>query len=126
MTSESKVSQIESLLREMELTARHVEASAVVNIQGLPICSAMPLGVDDGILAAMTATILSMAERAASELTRGKLARVLVEGEKGYLVISAAGEEAILAVLTKEKANLGMVFLVMEKVAEKIAKILSK
>jgi len=122
----SKVEQIEELLREMELTTKHIEASAVVNVQGLPLCSAMPVGVDDGILAAMTATMLSMGERAAEELTRGKLTRILVEGEEGYLIITSAGKEAILTVLTRTKANLGMVFLVMEKIAAKIAKILEK
>ncbi|MHA1836305.1 MAG: roadblock/LC7 domain-containing protein [Candidatus Odinarchaeia archaeon] len=122
--SANKISQIESILREMELTTRHVEASAVVSPQGLPICSAMPVGVDDGILAAMTATIMSIAERTANELTRGKLSRILVEGDEGYLIITSAGKDAILAVLTKTKANLGMVFLVMDKAAKKIAKLL--
>jgi predicted regulator of Ras-like GTPase activity (Roadblock/LC7/MglB family) len=126
LSTKSKVAQIEEILREMELTTRHVEASAVVNIQGLPICSAMPVGVDDGILAAMTATMISMGEKAADELERGKLSRILVEGAEGYLILTSAGKEAILAILTKSKANLGMVFLVMEKTAEKIARILGE
>ena len=120
----SRVPQIEEILRELELTTSQVEASAVVSVEGLPICSAMPLGVDDGILAAMTATILSIGERAASELARGKLNRILVEGGDGYFIISSAGKDAILAVLTKSKANLGMVFLAMDKACEKISKLI--
>ncbi|WEU39953.1 MAG: roadblock/LC7 domain-containing protein [Candidatus Odinarchaeum yellowstonii] len=120
----SRIPQIEEILRELELTTSQVEASAVVSVEGLPICSAMPLGVDDGILAAMTATILSVAERAAGELARGKLNRVLVEGEDGYFIISSAGREAILAVLTKSKANLGMVFLAMDRACEQISKLI--
>ncbi len=120
----NRVPQIEEVLRELELTTSQVEASAVVSVEGLPICSAMPLGVDDGILAAMTATILSVAERAAGELARGKLNRVLVEGGDGYFIISSAGRDAILAVLTKSKANLGMVFLAMDRACEKISKLI--
>lgn len=120
----NRTPQIEEILRELELTTSQVEASAVVSVEGLPICSAMPLGVDDGILAAMTATILSVAERAAGELARGKLNRVLVEGGDGYFIISSAGRDAILAVLTKSKTNLGMVFLAMDRACEKISKLI--
>lgn len=120
----NRIPQIESILREMELTTQLVEASAVISLEGLPICSAMPIGVDDGILAAMAATMLSVAERAVIELARGKFNRVLVEGGNGYLIISSAGKEALLAVLTKSKANLGMVFLAMDKAAERISKLI--
>lgn len=120
----SKFGQIETVLREIEVTTRHIEASVVVSSQGLPICSAMPRGVDDGTVAAMTAAILSMGERATVELARGRLNRILVEGEQGYFILTGAGKNAILAVLTKREANLGMVFLVMQRASDKIKGLL--
>ena len=122
--SSSKVKEIEHILREIELTTRYVEACAIISVQGLPIASAMPEGVNDEILAAMAAAILSIGERAANELSRGKLNRILIEGEKGYLILKGASENSILAVLTTKSANLGMVFLVMERASEKIRKII--
>ncbi|MHA1237968.1 MAG: roadblock/LC7 domain-containing protein [Candidatus Odinarchaeia archaeon] len=120
----SKIEEIENILREIELTTRHIEACAVISTQGLPISSAMPANVNDEILSAMAAAILSIGERAAIELSRGKLNRILVEGEKGYLILKGAGENAILAVLTTKSANLGMVFLIMERAADRIMKLL--
>lgn len=108
----------------MENTTPGIEASAVVTAQGLPIVAAMPQTINEAIVAAMTAALLGVAERALTEIPRGKLMQITVEAENGYIILKGAGENAILTSLVKKSANLGMVFLVMKRYSSQIESIL--
>ena len=108
----------------MEAVNPNIQGSAIVSIQGLPICSALARDVNDGIVSAMSAAILSVSERAVEELARGDLKRILIEGADGIIILSKAGENAILCTLAKSEASLGMVFLNIQSVSNKIAELL--
>jgi predicted regulator of Ras-like GTPase activity (Roadblock/LC7/MglB family) len=116
--------QLQDLLRQMEGTAPGIEASAIVTTQGLPIVAAMPHTVNEAIVAAMTAALLGVAERALTEIPRGRLQQVTIEAEQGYIILKGAGENAILTSLVKKTANLGMVFLAMKRFSKEIEKVL--
>lgn len=118
------ISELTDLLRRLEATNSDIQGSAIVSVQGLPICSALAKDTNDGIVSAMSAAILSVSERAVEELARGDLKRILIEGISGYIILSRAGENAILAVLTKPDASLGMVFLHIQSVSKQIAELL--
>ncbi|MBN1802897.1 MAG: roadblock/LC7 domain-containing protein [Candidatus Lokiarchaeota archaeon] len=112
------------LLRKLESVNSDVQGSSIVSVQGLPICSALARNVNDGIVSAMSAAIQSVSERAVEELSRGTLTRILIEGEDGNIILSKAGNNAILCTLTKPGASLGMVFLNIKSVSKKIAELL--
>ncbi|MCK4370194.1 MAG: roadblock/LC7 domain-containing protein [Candidatus Lokiarchaeota archaeon] len=118
------ISELIDLLRRMEAVNSDIQGSAIVSVQGLPICSVLARDVNDGIVSAMSAAILSVSERAVEELARGDLKRILIEGVDGKIILSKAGENAILCTLTKNDASLGMVFLNIENVSRKIAELL--
>ncbi|MHA1582000.1 MAG: roadblock/LC7 domain-containing protein [Candidatus Baldrarchaeia archaeon] len=121
----SKVVQIKQILQLLEINTPGIEASAIVSLQGLPIVSAMPAGVNDDVVAAMTAAVLSVGEKALQELQKGKLVKILIEGEKGYIIMTTVGQNAILTVLAKQSSNLGLIFLTMKQTAQKIAALLT-
>lgn len=118
------ISELTDLLRQMEAVNPNIQGSAIVSVQGLPICSALARDVNDGIVSAMSAAILSVSERAVEELARGDLKRILIEGVDGIIILSKAGENAILCTLAKSEASLGMVFLNIQSVSNKIAELL--
>ncbi|TFF99774.1 MAG: hypothetical protein EU540_06200 [Promethearchaeota archaeon] len=118
------ISDLIELLRKMEAVNADIQGSAIVSVQGLPICSVLARDVNDGIVSAMSAAILSVSERAVEELARGNLKRILIEGVDGIIILSKAGNNAILATLTKADASLGMVFLNIQSVSQKIADLL--
>jgi predicted regulator of Ras-like GTPase activity (Roadblock/LC7/MglB family) len=118
------ISELIELLRQMEAINSEIQGSAVVSVQGLPICSVLARDVNDGIVSAMSAAILSVSERAVDELARGELKRILIEGEDGIIILSKAGSNAILATLTKANPSLGMVFLNIDSVSRKISELL--
>ncbi len=118
------ISELIDLLRKMEAVNSEIQGSAIVSIQGLPICSVLARDINDGIVSAMSAAILSVSERAVEELSRGDLKRILIEGLDGIIILSKAGSNAILCTLAKSDASLGMVFLNIQSVSRKIAELL--
>ena len=112
------------LLKELQVTTPDVEASAVVSVDGLIIASALPADVEEDRVSAMSAAMLSLGERIASELRRGTLDQVFVRGEDGYVLLMAVGEEAVLTALARKNAKLGLVFLDMKRTAEALLRLL--
>jgi len=122
----TKIDELLELLRSMEASTPGIEASAVVSTEGLPIASAMPQEVDDAVVAAMASAILSVSEKVSSELVRGKLQQVMLQGELGYVIIKGAGENALLTVLARNDANLGLILMVLKRVSEEVKKLLEE
>jgi len=111
-------------LRDLQASAPDVEATAVVSVDGLTIASSLPAGVEEDRVAAMSAAMISLGERIASELGRGLLDEVYIKGENGYVVLRDVGQEAVLTVLARQQTKLGLLFLDMRRASEDLAVIL--
>ena len=101
-----------------------VEGTSVVSVDGLTMASSLPGSVEEDRVAAMSAAMLSLGERIASELGRGMLDEVYVKGKDGYVVLRAIGEEAVLTVLARQQTKLGLLFLDMRRASEDLTEIL--
>ena len=88
------------------------------------MASFLPESVEEDRVSAMSAAMLSLGERIASELGRGMLDEVYVKGESGYVVLRAVGEEAVLTVLARQQTKLGLLFLDMRRASEDLSTIL--
>ncbi|HKY83413.1 MAG TPA: roadblock/LC7 domain-containing protein [Anaerolineales bacterium] len=115
--------QLVKRLRELQTNTTDVEASAVVSVDGLIIASSLPGGVEEDRVSAMSAAMLSLGERIAGELGRGGLDEVYIHGSSGYVLLTGAGTEAVLTVLAREQARLGLILLEMRRAAEDIGKV---
>jgi predicted regulator of Ras-like GTPase activity (Roadblock/LC7/MglB family) len=112
-----------SRLRDLQAGTPDVEASAVVSVDGLIMASSLPADVEEDRVSAMSAAMLSLGERIAGELGRGVLDQVYIHGDSGYVILMAVGEEAVLTVLAREGARLGLIFLDMRRTAADLAKL---
>jgi uncharacterized protein len=119
----SRAEQIVNRLRNMQAAAPDIEASAVVSVDGLIMASALQQGVEEDRVSAMSAAMLSLGERISGELGRGGLEQVYIKGDKGAIVLTAIGEEAVLTAMARQEAKLGMIFLEMRRAAEDITKL---
>jgi predicted regulator of Ras-like GTPase activity (Roadblock/LC7/MglB family) len=124
MAERSRTERLIRRLQELQMSAPDVEATAVVSVDGLTMASSLPAGVEEDRVSAMSAAMLSLGERIASELGRGILDEVYVKGEYGYVVLRAVGEEAVLTILARKQAKLGLLFLDMRRAAGDLATIL--
>ena len=100
-----------------------IEASAVVSLDGLMMASSLPAGMEEDRVSAMSAAMLSLGERIAGELGRGYLDQVYIKGENGYVILMYVGEEAVLTVMARKQAKLGLIFLDMRRTVEQLEKI---
>ena len=108
-------------LRRLQASSGDCEAAAVVSADGLLIASALPPGVEEDRVSAMSAAMLSLGDRIAQELGRGALDQVFVRGEHGYVLLTAVGPDAVLTVLAPKEARLGLVLLDMRRAAADLA-----
>jgi len=122
--SQSRSDLMVQRLRTMQASAPDIEASAIVSVDGLIMASALPAEVEEDRVSAMSAAMLSLGERIASELGRGALEQVYIRGDSGFIVLTSVGEEAVITALARQDAKLGLVFLEMRRASEDIAKLL--
>jgi uncharacterized protein len=101
-----------------------IQAAALVSLDGFTMASALPDGMQEDRVGAMSAAILGLGERAAAELGRGRLSQVFIEGDDGYVVLIAAGDRAVLTCIAGMEAKLGLVLYDMRSSADSIAEIL--
>ena len=120
----SRVESLNRILKSMQSGTPEVEAAALISEDGLVIASVLPQDVEEVRVAGMSATLLSLGGRAAAELGRGTLDQVLIHGDQGYVVMSAAASGTLLLVLTTREAKLGLIFLEMKQAVAEIRKVL--
>jgi len=99
-------------------------AASVVSFDGLPMASSLPVGMDEDRLAAMSAALLSLGERAAQGLGRGELNQVYVEGENGSVFLVSALDEAVLVAVSTKEAKIGLMLFEVRRAAESVGQIL--
>lgn len=120
----TRAEQMVARLQAMQAAVPDVQASAVVSVDGLVIASALPAETEEDRVSAMSAAMLSLGERIASELGRGAIEQVYIKGDNGYVVLTAVGEDAVLTVLARKEGKLGLIFLEMRRAADDLAKML--
>jgi predicted regulator of Ras-like GTPase activity (Roadblock/LC7/MglB family) len=120
----SREDRLAAALDELMMESADIEAAALVSMDGFTMASALPQGMQEDRVGAMSAAILGLGERAAAELGRGHLTQVFIEGDEGYVVLIAAGSKAVLTTLAQTDAKLGLVLYDMKTTADVIAEIL--
>ena len=98
-----------------------IEAAAVVSFDGLPMASALPPSMDEDRVAAMSAALLSLGERAAQGLGRGELSQVYIEGETGTVFLVSCDNEAVLVAVAARGAKVGMMLYEVRRAAAAVA-----
>ena len=97
---------LEDLLKDIMDNVEGVKAAQLTADTGQPLASILPSSADDMRLAAMTAALCSLSERAIGEMGLGEFEQSYIKGSKGYLLILHAGEDRVLSVSTTKDIKL--------------------
>ncbi len=109
------------VLDDMVARVAGVQQAAVVSTDGMVIDKSAKLTKDDADhLAAMSCALQSLAKGAGQQFVKGKVRQLVVDLEGGYLVVTAAGENACLALLTGAKVDLGLVAYEMNRIVQQV------
>ena len=103
-----------------------IRALALISYDGFIIESFMPSSVDEDLMAAMGASVLSIAERMGIDLRIGDFELGVISGSDSYVLLTKAGEYAILLVLVSKDVKLGIALYWVKRAAGKVAELLKK
>src|SRR5262245_1075466 len=131
MAQEYRSEKLEESLRKLHQAVVGIKATVIVNIDGL-LVAAFPAGDEDNPhenptsspqVAAMSATLIGLAERTLGRLAQGDLERLLMEGQEGVMVVYPAGRASV-AVLVEKNARLAHVLTATRIAASEVQEIL--
>ncbi|HQN05039.1 MAG TPA: roadblock/LC7 domain-containing protein [Anaerolineaceae bacterium] len=114
MTHEN-VEQLIERLKTLNNASYGLEASMIVSADGLSIASALPDGMEEARISAMSAAMLSLSESITRELQKGSLEQVYIKGENGYVLLMSIAQKAVLTVFAEENIKLGLIILIMKQ-----------
>ena len=124
LQSGSRSERLDRAIHALLSQTPEIEAAAVVSFDGLPMASALPPSMDEDRVAAMSAALLSLGERAAQGLGRGELSQVYIEGDAGTVFLVSADDEAVLVAVAAKGAKVGMMLFEVRRTAAAVAEAL--
>jgi predicted regulator of Ras-like GTPase activity (Roadblock/LC7/MglB family) len=110
-----------SLLRNLQASSNVIRSCALVSFDGLLLAAAMDEGIDADRFAAMCASLLALSARAAKEVERGVLRQVILDGDKGPMLLTRAGSLGVLAVAADPTPSLGKLIIDTRTTAQALA-----
>ena len=113
--------RVRRILRAFAAASPHIEACAAVSGDGFILASVLADDVDEDRFGAMCASLIALSSRAASEVGRGDLRQIILDGTLGPMLLTRAGELGALAVATSPDANLGKVILDTRRTTRELA-----
>lgn len=116
--------KLSSVIQNFVSATSDVEGAAVVTPDGLPLAASLPGSMDEERVSAMSAAMLSLGERIGSELSRGDIERIYVEGGGGYGILTSCGEDAVFLVLANEAAKQGILMLEIKRTISELKLLL--
>lgn len=120
----SRSERLDRAIHNLLAQTPELEAAAVVSFDGLPMAAALPPSMDEDRVAAMSAALLSLGERAAQGLGRGELSQVYIEGATGTVFLISADNEAVLVAVAAKGAKVGMMLYEVKRAAAAVADVL--
>jgi len=91
--------------------------------EGLPIAHSLSNGSDPNRVAAMAAAASSLGRKISDSMSAGTLGEVSIQAEEGALFVYSAGSKAVLAVLSPQGGNAGLIHLEARSAAKEISEL---
>jgi len=97
-----------------------LEGAVIADLEGLPLASYLPTGLDEDEVAAASAAILAISDSKLGDSGKGKVVQASIEAEKGYLVITPIKGEYVASVLAPKDAKLGIILSAVRSIEKRI------
>jgi len=122
-TSETDLNWLLDNLVERVVAAQH---AVVLSADGLLIGKSRQLSRDDSDqLSAMASAFQSLARGVGRQFNKGGVRQTVVELDRAFLIVTAAGQGACLALLATENADMGMVAYEMNVLVHQVGETLA-
>jgi uncharacterized protein len=91
--------------------------------EGLPIAHSLSNGADPNRVAAMAAAASSLGRRISESMASGTLGEVSIQSDEGAFFIYSAGSKAVLAIISPQGGNAGLIHLEARGAAKEIGEL---
>lgn len=119
----SKQEELALVIHEMRRSIPELHGVMIASTDGLAIASDFPEAEAERV-AAMAATALGLGKRITDRTGLGGLQETVVRGDHGYLVVYAAGENAVLVMSGPVTSNLGLMRIEARSASRAVSKVL--
>lgn len=120
-----RASRLALVLADLLAEAPELVAASVVTLDGLPMASLLPASMDEERVAATSAALLRLGERAAEGLGRGTLTQLFVEGDNGTAFLTTAQGHAVVVAVARPGAKTGLMMFEVRRAADAVAATLA-
>src|SRR5260221_3761680 len=118
--SMAKGEALKAALEGLRNSIPELKGVLLASNEGLPIAHALTNGADPNRIAAMAAAASGLGRRISENISAGTLHEVSVQADEGALFIYSAGSKAVLAVLSPQGGNAGLIHLESRAAAKEI------
>lgn len=119
----SKQEELTRVIYDMRRSIPELFGVMIASTDGLPISHDFGEKEAEQV-AAMAATALGLGRRITERSNLGTLQETVVRGDRGYLVVYAAGENAILVMAGPITSNLGLMRIEARSASTVVSKVL--
>lgn len=119
----SKQEAVARIMRDVHQRVGDVEDVVIATRDGLPLASTTSEDRAEKV-AAMVASVLSLSMQAVDDDAEGPFGHTVIRGSRGCLVVQDAGPNAVIAVHTGAKPNMGLVQVEIPRAAADLESIL--
>ena len=120
----TKTEKITEILRGLRVSSPDIIGAAIVSLDGFLIAVVAPSEIDEELVGGMAAALLGVGERISTQLMRAPLNQIFVKSEKGYVILNALGEDAVIVLLVSSEAKLGLIFLELRRMVPELQKVI--
>lgn len=119
----AKAELLKNQLETLKEAIPDLKGVLLASNEGLPIAHSFTNGTDPNRVAALAAAMSSLGRKITDNLASGTLGEVTVQAEEGSMFVYSAGTKAILAVVTPQGANAGLIHLEARQTAKDIGEL---
>jgi predicted regulator of Ras-like GTPase activity (Roadblock/LC7/MglB family) len=122
----SNTPRLDWLLDDLVNRLAGVRYAVVLSTDGLLLSRSTEMSVEDAEhFSAMSSALQSLARSAGARFDGGNVRQTVIELDRSMLFVTAAGDNACLALLTSESANMGTVAYEMNQMVFRVGEYLS-
>jgi uncharacterized protein len=119
----AKVEVLKTQLEALKGSIPELKGVLLASNDGLPIAHSFSNGTDPNRVAALAVAASNLGRKISDHLSSGALSEISIQAEEGALFVYSAGVKAILAVVTPQGANAGLIHLEARQVAKEIGEL---
>lgn len=111
------------VLDDLHSVCMEIQLSMIATRDGLTMTSRGTV-LDPDQVGAMCSELQAVCDKTANELEQGVLEQMLLKCSRGYMLLTTAGDHAVLAIMAKPDSNLGLIILEGQRAANSIRELL--